>query len=99
MHDVYAISLIVIVMILACGSWVILNRFIALGYYIADIWKSKQPSQIIRTSGALPDLSEAKKHRSSKVEVEQLPLDVLAPRLKDPPRSPGGFGSRVSEDT
>ena len=78
------------------GILFILYRFIQLGYYIADIWKSKQPqTQIIKTHA----YQEVEKPRvTSKAEVEQLPLDILAPKLKNPPKSPGGFGSKVSDD-
>lgn len=97
MHDILIIILIILFVALAIGAWVILNRFIALGYYIADIWKAKQPSPHVHTHGI--QIESDKPKPKSKLEVEQLPLDVLAPKLKDPPRSPGGFGSKVSEDT
>ena len=35
---------------------------------------------------------------SGKLEVQELPPEVLAPRLRKPPRPPGGFGSKIMHE-
>ena len=54
------------------------------------------PQQKTKYSGATA--TSSKKQFVKTREVDELPPEVIAPSLKNPPRPTGGFGSRVDKD-
>ena len=66
-------------------------------HYTDSISKTKStpsvPNLYQSNSGGFNDSPKVVKSK-----VDELPLEVLAPMLRNPPKSPGGFGSRVRGD-
>lgn len=65
------------------------------------IWKNKNPQIIERPMGnalsGLPSPMSAVKNESAIKRVADIPPEVLAPALKNPPKVAGGFGKKVDE--
>lgn len=64
-----------------------------------DIW-NKEISTLVKDKR--PDINQTLSYttsglRSESKKVEDLPPEVLAPMLRKPPMSPGGFGSKVKD--
>ena len=69
------------------------HKLLELGHKAVDIWKSRQ----VNTKQQI-DYGQIERNIDRSVEhVNQLPIEIIAPNIKNPPRSPGGFGSRVSD--
>jgi len=82
----------------------ICNKFIKLGYDFLDLMKSKSLNHKVNLVEPF-DKPFDKSHddivldkSKFKSDPKDLPIEVLAPALANPPRSPGGFGTRVVDN-
>lgn len=89
MRDILLLLLAGIAGVFVVGLLVILNKLVELGYYYVDALKSKQTEKVRSVNENKYFIDKTKQ------KTEQMPIDMPLPQLKDPPRSPGGFGSRV----
>ncbi len=89
------IILILAISYITIKSWMAW-RLLRFGYYAVDTIVNTikcNTSAYQRDADGVPKYTQGA--GKSKIEVGQLSPDILAPQLKNPPRSPGGFGSKV----
>ena len=85
-------------------AWLFYTTYetIKLGYYYTDSMKDPLLKSKATTSSfqSIDNVSQSFTPQvfSTKNKVGELPPEALAPMLKNPPKSPGGFGSRVKGD-
>jgi hypothetical protein len=79
-----------------CNNKKQINKIINLLEKHDERGRFTSPQQKAKYSGAIASPSE--KQFVKIKEVDELPPEVIAPSLKNPPRPAGGFGSRVDKN-
>jgi hypothetical protein len=79
-----------------CNNKKRINKIINLLEECDERGQFTSPRQKTKYSGATASSSEKQFVKTK--EVDELPPEVIAPSLKNPPRPTGGFGSRVDKD-
>lgn len=93
MLDIIEVILLTVIVLYALT---VLHRLINLGYKFLELGHNLV--NMLKNRPSNVGVQYVKKETAAERLVEQLPLDIIAPNIKNPPRSPGGFGSKVSDE-